>query len=253
MKSLSKVFKSSYVQMGTPKPLDIMHRPIIKAQPEQVQEESAEQPKSPEEMANHIIEDAKQMYLKIIEEANSEAQRIAEQANSDAEQLLFSTREAAYREGYEAGYSDGNKEAQSIIEEAADIRAFMDHRKSLLYKEVEEDVISLVMEISTKIIGEELQQNKDLIFSLIRQALSKCAFKNKLILRVSQADYLNVAENKDRISRMVEGISEIEVVADLSLSEGGCIIETPSGEINSSIQTQLIELEKIFSYMLRNE
>ncbi len=253
MKLLSKVFKSNYVQVGTPKPLDTAHQPSLKVKPGEMPAGGTTQLNNPEEMAQNIIEDAKQMYLRIIEEANSEAEKITRQANADAEQLLYATREAAYKEGFEAGFGEGYKEAGAIIEEAADIRTFIDQRKSVLYKEVEEDVISLVLEISGKVIGEELKQNKDLIFSLIRQALSKCAFKNKLILRVSQADFNHVSQNRDRISRMVEGISEIEVVADLSLNEGGCIIETPSGEINSGTETQMTELEKIFLYMLRNE
>jgi flagellar biosynthesis/type III secretory pathway protein FliH len=41
-------------------------------------------------------------------------------------------------------------------------------------------------------------------------------------------------------------------VSDLSLPNGSCIIETPSGEVNSSVDVQIEEVEKIFNYLLRN-
>jgi flagellar assembly protein FliH len=88
---------------------------------------------------------------------------------------------------------------------------------------------------------------------LINQALQKYAFRKKLILKVSPQDQGFVLENKDRVCKLVEGISDIEIEADMSLEAGSCIVETPSGEINSSIDVQMREIEKIFTDMLGNE
>ena len=114
-------------------------------------------------------------------------------------------------------------------------------------------MLQLVLEISKKVIGDELKNSKEAILSLINQALQKCAFKKKLVLKISPHDSNFIIENKDRICMMAEGISDIEIVSDLTLSQGSCIVETPSGEINSSIDVQIKEIEKIFTYLLRNE
>lgn len=251
---MSKVYKSDQITLGTPKPLVNAFIDNNKAKREETDRGiPAAEPVDAEKAANDIIEDAKEMYLKIIEEANSEAKRIVTDAQGEAEKLLLAAREDGYREGFETGYSDSRNEAQSFINEAADIREFLDDRKSEIYKEVEEQVVKLVLDISKKVIGEEITQNREAILSLINQALQKCAFRKKLVLKVSPQDHGFILENKDRVCRLVEGISDIEIEADMSLEAGSCIVETPSGEINSSIDVQIREIEKIFTYVLGNE
>lgn len=254
---MSKIFKSDYVQVGTPK--SVKHTfPVIKKHIEENSKEDVSTQcenliRESETIANNLIEDAKQLYLKIIEEANEEAKKIVDSAYQDGEKLKHTEAQRGYSEGFENGHKEAKAAAQAIIDEAAEIRSFLDQRKESLYNEVEEQVIDLVLDISKKIIGDELTQNKDAIFLLIKQSLDRCAFKNKLIIRVSSNDYEYVCQNKEKIGKLVEGISDFEVYLDLSLGQGGCVIETSSGEVNASIETQLKELEKAFLFMLRNE
>lgn len=251
---MSKVYKSGQVNWGTPKPIINAFKDRIRVNSE-IDENAGIETKAmdAEIVANNIIEDAKEMYLKIIEEANSEARILLENAQDEAQKLLLTATEDGYRQGYESGYLEGRREAQLVIDEAAGIREFLDKRKCDIYKETEEQLLQLVLDISKKVIGDELTQNKESILSLINQALQKCAFKKKLVLKVSSLDYEFILENKDRICTLVEGISDIEIVSDLSLVAGSCIIETPSGEVNSSIGIQIQEIEKIFTYILGNE
>lgn len=251
---MSKIYKSSYVSIGTPKPIlnTFKNQEKKSAEAETVKKNEANC-HDEEETANLIIEDAKQMYLKIIEEANSEAQAVTKNAELEAQKLMSASREEGYTKGYESGYLEGRGEAQSLIDEASQIKEFLDNRKESLFREAEEQVMQLVLSIAKKVIGNELEQNKEAILSIVSQALQKCAFKRKLALKISPHDYDLIIENKARICTMVEGISDIEIISDLSLTKGSCIVETPSGEINSSIDVQIKEIEKIFTYLLRNE
>jgi flagellar assembly protein FliH len=240
--------------MGSPKP--IINKFESVENPAGKEEAKSEEPagsSNMEEAANSIIDDAKEMYLKIIEEANGEAKATMEAAESDAHKLKAASKEEGYKEGYETGYSEGRKEAQSVIDEAVGLREFLDERKENIFMEAEEQIMQLVLQISEKVIGDEIKQNKEAILSLVNMALQKCAFKKKLILKVSTQDYDFIIENKEQICMMAEGISDIDIVSDLSLAQGGCIVETPSGEINSSIDVQIKEINKIFNYLLRNE
>lgn len=251
---MSKVYKSGQVSIGDPKPIMNAFKDIIKAAYDESEKVELEENQAENEAAaSNIIEDAKEMYLKIIDEANSEARSIVEAAEAEAQKLMSAAKEDGYREGFEAGYLESKNEAQAIINEAADIREFLDSRKCDIYKEAEEQILQLVLDISRKVIGDELTQNKESILSLIKQALKKCAFKKKLVLKVSPQDNEFILENKDRISMLVEGISDIEIASDLSLATGSCIVETPAGEINSSVDIQISEIEKIFAYILGNE
>lgn len=248
---MSKVYKSEQVSIGTPKPIANAFRGAASHEDNEASVEAGRM--EIEAAANNIIEDAKEMYLRIIEEANSEARSIVKSAEEEAIRLLAEARENGYKEGHEAGYLDGRKEAGAMLEEASGIREFLDGRKCDIYREAEAEILQLVLDISKKVIGDEVTQDKEAILSLVNQALQKCAFKKQLALRVSSRDYDFILENKERICTLVEGISDIEIVSDLSLSSGSCIVETPSGEINSSIDIQIKEIEKIFTYLLGNE
>lgn len=248
---MSKVYKSENVAMGAPRSIVNAFQQGIKQAPEEAPAEI--NPEDIEATANNIIEDAKEMYLKIIEEANAEARTIVTAAEDEALRLHAEARESGYKEGYEAGYLEIRREAQSMLEEAVGIREQLDSRKDEIYKEAEEQILQLVLDISTKVIGDEITQNKESILSLVNQALQKCAFKKQLVLRVSSQDYEFINENRERICTLVEGISDLELVSDLSLAAGSCIVETPAGEINSSIDVQIREIERIFTYLLGNE
>lgn len=104
-----------------------------------------------------------------------------------------------------------------------------------------------------KIIGNEIQQNKDIIISQIKIALEKCTYRDKVAIKVSSEDYPNVLVKKHIIESLVEGISELEIIEDKFLKKGDCIVDTPSGEVNSSIELQLEQLQKAFYFALRNE
>lgn len=251
---MSRIYKSRNVSIGIPKRIvNVFRNETKKTEEEIIINDDGSNLVYEEEYANSIIEDAKQMYLKIIEEANAEAHKIKETAETEAMNIISASKENGYKEGYESGYFEGKNEAQSIIDEASEIRLFLDERRETLYKETEEQILCLIMEISKKVIGQELSQNKEALLTLINQGLQKCAFKSKLTLKISPFDYDIVKENKYRICKMVEGISDIDIVEDLSLSKGSCIIETPSGEINSSMDVQIEEIEKIFNYIYREK
>lgn len=251
---MSKIYKSNCVSVGAPKPIVNVFKSEakIKTETEPAAEEEYNS-SCPEEDADSIIEDAKQMYLKIIEEANSEAHRIVEAAEADAENFISASRDSGYKEGFETGYIEGKKKAQSIIDDASEIRRFLEARKEELFKEAEEQILRLVLNIAKKVIGEEITQNREALLSIVHKGLQKCTFRKKLVLKVSPEDSDFIIENKDRICMTVEGISDIDIVSDLSLAKGSCIIETPSGEVDSSIDVQIEEIEKIFTYLLRNE
>lgn len=206
-----------------------------------------------EEEATNIIEDAKNMYLRIIDEANAEAQRILDSANQEREEIHLNSAEQGNAEGYAYGLAQGKNQAEAIIQQAAELKMQLDERNKQIYKEAEIEIMEMVLDIARKVIGEELTQNSDVLISLIKKALDKCAYKEKLSIRVSEQDYDFVNQNKDRIVILTEGINDLEIICDKALKAGSCVVETQAGEINSGITVQLNEIEKAFEYLIRNE
>jgi flagellar assembly protein FliH len=239
------------VKIGTPKHIK-SNAPEIKKfeQPKPVEGSLKE---DLEEEANSIVDDAKEMYLRIIEEANLEAHKILEIAQHERESIYAHATEQGYSDGHGAGFSEGLNQAEAIIQKAAEVKLLLDEKRLEMYREAEIEIMEMVLDIARKVIGEELTQNPDIMLSLIRQALDKCAYKDKLAIRVSELDYSYVNDNKDRIIMLTQGINELEIICDKALQKGSCIVETPGGEVNSGLTVQINEIEKAFEYLLRNE
>lgn len=249
---MSRIFKSNYVKIGTPKHIKSNTPPVVaKKEEKPVIEETPGL--SAEEQADNIIEDAKEMYLKIVEEANAEAQRILDYAQNEKEAIHANAYEEGYREGLNNGYSDGMSQAENMIQEAADIKNSLDERSNQMYRAAELELMTMVLDIAQKVIGEELKLNPEVVISLIKQALAKTAFKSKLAIRVAEQDYEYVNNNKDRIVMLTEGINDLEICCDKALPKGSCIVETESGEINAGVSVQMNELQRAFENLMRNE
>lgn len=245
-----KVYKSQKVNVGIPKPLvnktENIKLSIVK------NDENIDKADIDKEY-DRIIREAHEMYASIIEEANNEAKRIIEEKYIEIEKLKKKEIDDAYKQGLKQGLEDAKKKTSDIIKEAGNIVSYLNERKESIYKEAEEEIVELILSLVKKIIGNEIQQNKDTIISQIKIALEKCTYRNKVSIRVSSEDYPNVLVKKDIIESLVEGISELEIIEDKFLKKGDCIVDTPSGEVNSSIELQLEQLQKAFYFALRNE
>ncbi|NLM44771.1 MAG: hypothetical protein GX201_12315 [Clostridiales bacterium] len=247
-----RVYKSQKVTIGTPKSIinKMDNLPLDEPQVDEI-DKSDHSPKK--KQYETIIEEAHEMYANIIEEANKEAKRIMEEKYNEIEIFKKKELEKAYEQGFRKGYDEARKKTEKIIDEAINIRQNLEKRKESIYKDAEEDIVELILSISKKIIGDEIQQNKNAIISQIKLALEKCTYKSKVTVKVSSEDYPNVLVNKGVIESLVEGISELEILEDKFLKKGDCIIDTPSGEVNSSIELQIEQLQRAFYFVLRNE
>lgn len=246
-----KIYKAEKVNLGEPKPIKHANIKLISSMGDK--RELKKEDKSRNEMADDIIEQAKLLYADIINEANNEAIKLIEVANKDIEKKKKEEFNRAYKEGLESGYKDGKEKANSIIEQAITIKDFLEKRKEEIFKESEKEIIHLVIDSVKKLVGQELSLNNEIIISLIKKALEKSTYKNSISIRVSTEDYIYVLNNKDLIKSLVEGVSDIDIIEDKFLKKGDCILDTPGGQINTSIQLQIKELEAAFIYALGNE
>ncbi|WP_372994092.1 FliH/SctL family protein [Lutispora sp.] len=245
-----KVYKSQKVSIGMPKPL-INKVENIKL--DIVKNDESIDDKNDSSEYDRIIKEAREMYASILKEANEEANRIIKEKYDEMEELKKKELEEAYKKGFNKGYEEAKAKTKDIIKEAQSIKKSLDDRKESIYREAEEEIVELILNSVKKIIGNEIQQNKDIIISQIKIALEKCTYRDKVAIKVSSEDYPNVLVKKHIIESLVEGISELEIIEDKFLKKGDCIVDTPSGEVNSSIELQLEQLQKAFYFALRNE
>jgi flagellar assembly protein FliH len=118
---------------------------------------------------------------------------------------------------------------------------------------IEDDTVSVIMDIARKVVGFEISFNREDILYIVKEALECCTHRENVILKVSEADYETVVESKNNLIAMTQGVGDIEIKIDYSLEPGGCLLETPYGAVDGGANTRLSEIEKIFRGLVGRE
>jgi len=202
----------------------------------------------PELIAKQIIDQAEREAVGIITSAKHEADDILDKARvmADAE------REAAAKEGYDTGYSEGLTAAEQMKESAKEIVAAAYDEKEEILSQAEPIVVELISRFTKKLLLNETEINPDVIGILVKSGLSQTTLGGSLKVRVSSEDYANALSQKEQIMSSFEGIGDLEFFEDLALPLGGCIIETDFGSVDASMDKQCNELIKNLNYLYKN-
>lgn len=208
-----------------------------------------------------IIDEAKEEALKIIEDSEAQKESMINDAYVKAKEILEEHKaigydeghEAGYKEGYEKGYNEGKVESSQLIKEALDIKNDYISTKDKLLKELEEDIIELVINIYEKVIDKKTEEDNELIVSLVLNGISNLDLTDKLTIVVSKEDYNILEMAKEEILAKASMITELDIKYDISLVKGDCILETSKGNIDASLKNQLEEVKELLTTILNNE
>ncbi len=215
----------------------------LREQREDIKKESAD-------LAKKIIERARQVQQEILRKTKEDVEKILIEAEKKAKKIEEEYKEKGYQAGYTAGYQEGYKkgeeEAKAIIEEAKTIKEEIIKEKQRMYKEAENDIVNVILHAVEKIVGKYVGEDKDIILNLIKKGMENYNAFDKVTVRVSEEDYEHCIKNKDKILKDIEFLDDVNILKDLSLKKGDCVIETNSGVINSGVSTQLKALKNLF-------
>jgi len=186
----------------------------------------------------------------IIETAHKEYENIINSANEKAKLELDKYKKEGYQKGYEEGLEDGRQksidEYKSEIDEAINIKNSVIEWKKNQIDKLEKDIIDLVINSVDKIIKVKLEENDEIILNLVKEALNKLTFTEKLVVRVSADDFDKVNSSRDKILAMAGYIDDIQIKVDKSLEKGDLIVDTNAGTVNPSIKNQFEIIKEEF-------
>ena len=219
-----------------------------------------------------LLEKAKEKYDEIVEIANKEAENIIRSGYEEKKIILDKAFEEAkksfeqwkqkgheeglklgYDKGYMEGYEKGRKDSNILIDEALEIKEHYIKEKEKIYREIEEDIIKLVIEISEKVIYDKVDQDKEYIVSVVLKGIDSLNTTESLIVRVSKEDYKIVEMSKNKILAKASLVNDLEVKLDNNLNKGDCIIETSKGNVDVSIDYQIEKVQELLNNILHSE
>lgn len=115
-----------------------------------------------------------------------------------------------------------------------------------LRQEVEGQVVELAVAIGRRILHRQLTIDPTAISGLVRSVLDGISLRELVCVRAHPALAPTVQIELERIGVPVA----VRVEADPSLEAGGLLLETTSGVLDASVQTQIDEVSRGFADLL---
>lgn len=182
---------------------------------------------------------------RIVAEARAQALEIESQARHDAEVQKTSAAEEGMKQGYDEGYARGMAEADGLKQELADRKRQLEAEFDALLEDLEPRFIETITDVYSHIFGVDLSDNRDILVHLIDATLRKVESSKTFIVHVSAEDYPYVNMQKQTLMEgAAAGRGLIEIIEDIALGKGDCLIETDGGIFDCGLGTQLEELTK---------
>lgn len=155
-----------------------------------------------------------------------------------AEATTAAAREAARAEGFAAGRAEGLAAAET--ERQAELFRIA-LRDSELQRERQKDIARLALEVVRRIAG-ELDAGA-MVAGLAERAAVQLAPDSMAVVRVAPAAV-------EGVRARLEGRAGLSVEADPSLEGQDCVIETALGRTHAGLDTQLAQIERMWSEAL---
>jgi len=160
--------------------------------------------------------------------------------------------QAAYRSGHEEGYQtglnqgreEGRAEAERVLRQFQQaIKDAVEQRETLL-REAKSKILDLVMQISRKVTFEAVSVDPQATLSIINGVVDSLVDRSKLKIKVNPEHLPLIEQNMERLKKESSTFKEISVEPDPRVRYGGCFIETPTGDIDARLESQLEVIEE---------
>lgn len=195
--------------------------------------------------AEAVREAAEAEAERIVAEARAKALEIEKQATHDAGIQRANAVEEGTRQGYDEGYARGMAEVDGLKQELAERKRQLEAEFDAMLEDLEPRFIDTITDVYSHIFGVDLSDNRDILVHLIDATLRKVESSKTFIVHVSAEDYPYVNMQKQTLTEgAVAGRGLIEIIEDIALGKGDCLIETDGGIFDCGLGTQLEELTR---------
>ena len=156
------------------------------------------------------------------------------------------------REAYEKGFAQGEKDgvelgqrkALKLLENIENLLRSMDSLRQEILPHYEREIVELVFVIAQKVIHRNIRSDDAAIEGTVLSALKLAAEKSKATLRVNPEDFDYVEELRPEFFAAVKELKALTVTSDPSITRGGCLLESPYGDVDARVETQLDKIHQ---------
>ena len=203
----------------------------------------------PHDNGQQNLEDARRHILRQLEtykkQQQDELYQQRVQAEKEAEERVLAAKRAATeirlaaeKKGYDEGLARGEQKIAEQIKNLAEILRRLLSLQEKLTQKYEQQVINLAIEIARKIVQREISLTPEIIFTMAKQAIAEMPHESPMTLKLHPEDYQVLKDKLPLLAQEFELLGELRLVASDTVERGGCLLETPAGRVDASLESQ---------------
>lgn len=162
----------------------------------------------------------------------------------DAEKITKEAYEEGFKKGEADGYKKGLQEATGPVDDIKALFSGMDDLWNKMIRANEEKILKLIGLIVDKIVYGHVNMDADVVKKTVLDAFYLLTEPESAVIYVNSEDYENIEAVKDDFFKEITGLKQVSVIADSSISRGGCRIESESGEVDATLEARLETVKK---------
>jgi flagellar assembly protein FliH len=174
----------------------------------------------------------------ILQKVKDEAAQIILQAERDREAIEQAAREKAEIEARNSIDEEIAARVNEIRAEFIETMRQVDSLRDEISNRIEKDVVELAIEIAKKVVGREVVFDRDIALTLARVSLKKLHGKSFAQIHLHPEDFTYVQSQRERLGFR----GSLEFIEDRSISVGGCLIHTETGDVDATLESQFAEI-----------
>jgi flagellar assembly protein FliH len=177
-----------------------------------------------------------------------EAAKIVQQAHQQAEQIRRQS-EAAGRKAAEAAIERVLDERvgtrmQTLLPTLEKLLSEINDTKAEILNYWEQSALRVASAIAERIIRRELSEDPQITVRLIAETLRVASAMEGISVHISPQDYDNLGSQVSRLIKSIGQLAPNSLVADPTVTPGGCVVKTKFGEVDQQIESQLRRIEE---------
>ena len=175
--------------------------------------------------------------------SNNEKGKMGEGTLKEGQEKVALLEQEAYEQGFAQGEKDGlelgEKKALKVVEDIEQLFIEMSNLREEILKRYENEILKLIFAIAEKIVHHQIRSNEGAVEGPIFNALKLAIEKSKVNISVNPDDYDYVEKLRPELFTKFKELKSVVITSDPSISRGGCFLETPYGDVDACIETQL--------------
>lgn len=174
----------------------------------------------------------------ILQQAQTEAARIIAQAEENSQIIAQVAHDQAVHEVQQKFEAEVAEKVTEIRNQLVETIAEISKLANEITNRVEPQLIELALQIAKKIVGREVTIDREIALTLVKVSLGKLHNRSIAEVHLNPADFAFVQTHQEKLNFR----GSLELVEDKTISVGGCLVHTETGDIDARIESQFDEI-----------